>query len=370
MSLYDLFKLVAHYRRIFLVIVIGCSLLSVGIALVFPSSKYEATATLTSADPTASVATTTLMSMVSPIATQAAEEASQTVSVSARVGSGVDAQVIFFSASGSSAQECVDAVNNAASLTAKRAKETFDDLDDQYAAEQKDKNSGLIEKFDADDSIAHLLIEGVLANHDYSHCSFVVVEATQAVDGSTGLAKMLVLGLIGGLFASLCVVVFANMVKSPIKSRNEVESLGSPEVLLDASEGLDGDRLWANIQFAYGRVPQSIALVPVSAGDAEPVAQCLVNAAPRLGISAVQRKMVCLKSCDNEEAEEARIAACDSLLRSVEAACEANCSDATIVVVREWDDTARLLVNTLRELRLAKANLIGTVLLRQKCSRQ
>ena len=48
-------------------------------------------------------------------------------------------------------------------------------------------------------------------------------------------------------------------------------------------------------------------------------------------------------------------------MNSADTAYEANAATATVLVVPEWDDSLKDVERTLHELRIAKANVVGTI---------
>lgn len=227
---------------------------------------------------------------------------------------------VIVSATGSDASRCVEAANAVVKNAA-----------DQY----KSSNSGVIA---------------------------TVTEATSAVRDSPSLLKVAATACVLGLVAALCVVILLDIVKAPIKSREDVENACKLPVLGTGTSAEDGDRILANLQFACGKRPLTIAVVPIGQDKtAITVSNELAGALER---SAVRVKTVkgsphARRFKVNVPEDAAVVVCCPSLAAGVGASYIANSSDATVLCVAEWADSKRQLLSTIRELELAKANIAG-----------
>lgn len=155
---------------------------------------------------------------------------------------------------------------------------------------------------------------------------------------------------LAGLFAALFVLMIMYMRWRPvIDTKNLQESLRLPVfVLLPASDG--GSELLANIRFAAkGNHTQSICLIPLADDTAaEAVATGLIQGTKH-GRKDARIEIVC----------------CESLLKSIKVAYEAQRVDAVLLCIRQWSDSLSDAMNAVVELRLANAPLLGAVLVSQ-----
>lgn len=189
-----------------------------------------------------------------------------------------------------------------------------------------------------------------------------VTEATSAVRNTPSPLRVAATAFALGLFVAICIVVLIDIAKAPIKSREDAENACELPVLGTGTSVEDGDRILANLQFACGKRPSTIAVVPIGQADsAVVISNELVNALER---SSVRTRIVKgspharkLKVSVPEDA--AVVVCCPPLAAGAGASYIANSSDATVLCVTEWTDSKRQLLATMRELELAKANIAG-----------
>lgn len=172
--------------------------------------------------------------------------------------------------------------------------------------------------------------------------------ASEASVTSRGLKFYLMLGFAGAVFVAFCGVLiyyYACGFVSCVAAENKT-GLPLLEVLPVADSGA---RLVANVEFAAGKKPDSLCVVPVGAADAASVAE-LLDGAAATGVA-------------NSDAAGAvlQASAVSSISSDVSAAYTARDAEATVLVVKEFVSTTSELDLALRELKLAKANLIGFV---------
>lgn len=191
-----------------------------------------------------------------------------------------------------------------------------------------------------------------------------VIEATGATRNIPSPFKVVLAALALGLFVAICIIVFIDIAKEPIKSREDVEKACSLPVLGSSAE--DGDRILANLQFAHGKRPSTIAVVPVSNPEsAIAVSREFASALERSDarVRLVKGSPHARKFNVRVPEDAAVVVCCSPLVVGVGALYIANSSDATVLCVTEWTDSKRQLLTTVRELELAKANIAGLVLL-------
>lgn len=190
----------------------------------------------------------------------------------------------------------------------------------------------------------------------------IVTEATSAVRNTPSPFRVAATAFALGLFVAICIVVLIDIAKAPIKSREDAENACELPVLGTGTSVEDGDRILANLQFACGKRPSTIAVVPIGQADsAIVISNELVNALER---SSVRTRIVkgsphARKFKVSVPEDAAVVVCCPPLAAGAGASYITNSSDATVLCVTEWTDSKRQLLATMRELELAKANIAG-----------
>lgn len=190
----------------------------------------------------------------------------------------------------------------------------------------------------------------------------IVTEATSAVRNTPSPLRVAATAFALGLFVAICIVVLIDIAKAPIKSREDAENACELPVLGTGTSVEDGDRILANLQFACGKRPSTIAVVPIGQADsAVVISNELVNALER---SSVRTRIVkgsphARKFKVSVPEDAAVVVCCPPPAAGAGAFYIANSSDATVLCVTEWTDSKRQLLATMRELELAKANIAG-----------
>lgn len=187
-----------------------------------------------------------------------------------------------------------------------------------------------------------------------------VNEASSSTEERESIPKGLAAGLLVGLVLAACYLVLVDLVKAPIKSREEVQNLSELPVLGDV--GADDDQLFVNLRFRGGKDMRSITVVPLADGDeALSVANQLASSFEKVGFSTVCAQV----PADAEEplpapsVDGVTIYCCEPLAAGMGVAIAGHASDAVVLYVREWRDNKRQLAATIQELDLAGANLVG-----------
>lgn len=189
-----------------------------------------------------------------------------------------------------------------------------------------------------------------------------VTKATSAARDTPSSIKMVLVALALGLFIAICIVALIDMIKAPIKSREDTESVSELLVLGTVPSSDGGDRLLANLQFCCEVRPLSVAVVPVGVATTAPAtARELAGAFERsdVRVKLVKGSPHAKKFQVTVPPDAAIIVSCESLSAGMGAAYIAHNADATVLCVSEWTDSKRQLLSTLRELELAKANIAG-----------
>lgn len=211
---------------------------------------------------------------------------------------------------------------------------------------------------------ANTVANNAVSQYKSSSSSVIVAvtEATSAVCNTPSPFRVAATAFALGLFVAICIVVLIDIAKAPIKSREDAENACELPVLGTGTSVEDGDRILANLQFACGKRPSTIAVVPIGQADsAVVISNELVNALER---SSVRTRIVkgsphARKFKVSVPEDAAVVVCCPPLAAGAGASYIANSSDATVLCVTEWTDSKRQLLATMRELELAKANIAG-----------
>lgn len=349
LTLLDVLKLMRHYFKLVAAVVVVCTLAGVGLGFVkadLGNAEYTAEAVLTISEPTATVSASELMPLTQAIATNVvAENSADGVSVSREYD--LATRTISFTAVASSEAESIEAANGAAAQTAEEASAVLQSMADQYRAElaaEEVSGAGVL------DGLATFGLSERNRAAALEMVSFTVNDASQAISnsGKSTAAKYGLVGLLGGLFLAISIVVIIDFVKAPLKGREDIGKCFDVPVLAEGDGCSLGDRLWANVQFAIGEIPHSICLVPAAGSVPQGIEESLGNAIAANGV------------------EDVSAVACLPLDKSMDAAYVARAADATVVCAAPWRDSLRQVADTLRELELAQAKVVGIVLANEK----
>lgn len=204
------------------------------------------------------------------------------------------------------------------------------------------------------------------AANDYrsanNQVSITTNEATYAESTSPSIPKTALIALLAGLFVAVCVVVVIDVVKMPIKSRNDIEAASNLPVIGTIPTRDRGERLLANIRLGDGQ-PATIAVVPVGLTGGTLTCAELASAFENVG-TAVTR----IKGNPHAQSlsaialpEIVTIVECAPLSEGMGAVYIARDADVTILCASEWRDSRKALANVVEELQFAKANIGGVV---------
>lgn len=181
----------------------------------------------------------------------------------------------------------------------------------------------------------------------------------QAYSGTRVSSRSFVLsafaGLLIGLFVAVCLVMGIDVVARPVKGSFDLSnSSGFP--VLGELPGDTGERLLANIRFASGKPDmRTVLVVPVYEGEPAALVGMLIDRAAR-SESAYDGGI---------RGSQVRVSACAPLLQGAAAVYEARATDAVAIAASQWKDSRKNVESTANELRLANANVVGCVLVRE-----
>lgn len=195
-------------------------------------------------------------------------------------------------------------------------------------------------------------------------------EATMADSTSPNIFKIFAIALVIGLFIDLCVIVIIDMVKTPIKSRRDIENTTNLPILGSIPNRDRGERLLANIRFLSDGEPSSIAIVPSGLTGASLTCAELTSAFEQAGhpVSRVTAKPHAQGVNSFEVPGVVSIIECPPLSEGMGAVYAARDADMTVVCAREWSDSRKQLLSIVDELKFAKANVGGIVFLGSRYS--
>lgn len=361
MTFRDLLLTMRHYLKWVVIVPVLCALIAGGFVLVKNSDgeSYTAVSSLTVTDPTGTLSKDNLSNLTDALANgEAASLPGGGVSVKADSVT----QSVTFAAQGETAQDAIDLANEAASETAAALKAVLAEQGDAYWS----KVNATSDSYSSDPFLLSIL--GTAAADRVAalqSCVFTITEAAGASGGvSGGLAKYALVGLLGGLFSVVCVLVLMDSACRPIKSADDLQEISDLPVLASGTGAAAAERLWANVQFAVGDDIASICLVPVSDQNEQKEfsSQLARSASEKHSKSKAVSAQQIADGPSLEQVAPVLVVLCDPLDDSVTGAYVANKANATVVLVRCWADRASTVTATLHELRLVKANVVGLAL--------
>lgn len=343
MTLNDLWLLLRHYAKWVVAIPLTCMLLTGGYMFVSDHMKernFTAISVLTVTDPTALLSSTSLSNLMDALAQNEVSSLPEGVSA-AEADSDPATQSITFTVAAVNEEMAVAASNDIAAKTAEMIRDSLNTQADNYLSIVDQADEGLLPDDSAAVSAGTAAADRVAALRS---CVFTVTEAKEAsASASSGVLKYAAVGLLGGLFIVICALALFDSVARPVKGRADIAAVTDLPVLVDGDGSVDGERLWANICFLVA-TPRSVCVLPVSGEVRKDVSSLIVQAAGRDGVDAL------------------KVSDCPPLSTGIAGARVAREADATIVVVRPWEDKAACLRETLLELQIAQANVIGVAL--------
>lgn len=351
MTLLDVCKLIKHYIKPFIAIIVICTLVGLFAGYMkvqLNDSEYSSEAVLTISEPTGTVDAEELMPIVQAVAANVlVEDAFMDSDVSFKYD--LPSRTISFTAVGPTEEESVFLANAAARRTAELTDSMLTALAAEYMPNGSDaRESFLAEAVDGDSDVSRALALEAVA--------FTMNDAADASskDGGKDIFKFGIVGLFGGLFLAICMVLIIDLAKAPIRGREEIEKAFEIPVLVDGSDVDPGKRLWANVQFMCDDIPSSVCLVPIEESETEGLEEQFAAAIKDDAVSG------------GAGPDTVKLSACKPLSKDVDAAYAAHDADVTVVVAKPWKDSMKQLTATLQELSLAQANVAGIALVSTK----
>ena len=358
MTLHDLWLIIRHYAKWVIAVPLACMLLAGGYIYVsdhMRAQNFTATSTLTVTDPTALLGTASLSNLMDALAQNQVANLGDDAAATAK--SDPATQSITFTVTGGSEEAAVAAANDMAAKTADAIKESLNEQADNYLNAVDQTGEASVIGDGGAVSSGTTTADRVAALRS---CVFTISEAKQASSSaSSGVMKYAAVGLVGGLFLVICALALMDSVRRPIKSKADIAEVTDLPVLMDGNTAKDGERLWANIQFSVAD-PQSVCVIPISGPARKDISSLIVRAVDGTCAAASGE----LANSVSAASKSLVVEDCASLNEEIAGACIARGADATVVVVRPWDDKAACLRDALSELQLARANVVGIALVK------
>lgn len=338
MTLNDLLLLMKHYLRWVITVPIACALCAGAFVFagnIAKDSDYSASATLTIVDPSNSLSTSNLSYLLNATAQRiAADLSDDEVRVSAKPDD--KSQSVLISASAPSAEKAKEIANIASDQTTSAVSEIL--LGQAEAFRQEQQSSDFESSRSGEDVIGSKAVA-------LESCVFSVVPASVASEIDSGsFLKLVLAGFVGGLFLIVVVLIAYDLVKRPIKSKDDIGAVTDFPVLNGRGGASGAEITCANLLNYCGGVPDLVCVVPEK-GGCESFGNMLQTA------------------FDKTVGEKTEVKALASPNVSADTYLEARNADAVVVCVERWVGDAADLGDCLEELSLAKAKVVGIALI-------
>lgn len=338
MTAMELLAAAKHYWKMCMAIVAACTLAAACVFGFVLKPQYEATSSIIVMDPSGSVSTTTLTTVVSDCVAQY-DSAEGDSSIASSVGTGAKSQTVFITVEESSPEGAVRVANQAAQYAAEGAQDYFASLEERRQKVPAGDNNVV------DGSDDPLLIQQQ-SERSYAFCDFIVKDATGASAAGVGVAKGTAIGFLLGFCVALCALVARLIRRTPVASKSSLEGMVVCAPVLQVAENGDGsDRLWAMLEFGVDASISSVALLPVDKANTEPLSNVLAAAA------RIDRQV-----------PTPTFVACPAWCQSSAGAVSLHDADTTVVCVKRWGDSVRDVAATLNELSYMKVS-VGAIAL-------
>lgn len=177
----ELLAAAKHYWKTCVAIVAACTLAAACVFGFVLKPQYEATSSITVMDPSGSVSTTALTTVVNDCVAQYGSAEGDS-SIASSAGTGVKSQTVSITVEESSPEEAVLIANQAAQYAAEEAESYFASLEERRQKVLAEDNS-VVEGSDES-----LLIQQQ-GERSYAFCDFIVKDATGASAAGIGVAK-------------------------------------------------------------------------------------------------------------------------------------------------------------------------------------
>lgn len=338
MTAMELLAAAKHYWKMCVAIVVACTLAAACVFGFVLKPQYEATSSIIVMDPSGSVSTTTLTTVVNDCVAQYGSEEGDS-SIASSVGTGAKSQTVAITVEESLPEEAIRVANQAAQYAAEEAQNYFDSLEERRQKVLVEDNSVV------DGSNESLFIQQQ-SERSYAFCDFIAKDATGASAAGMGVAKGTAIGFLFGFCVALCALVARLIRRTPVVSKSSLGGMvGCAPVLQVAENGGGGDRLWAMLEFGVDAPISSVALLPVDKANTESLSNALAAAAR-----------------SDRQVPTPTFVACSAWCQSSAGAVSLHDADTTVVCVKRWRDSVRDVAATLNELSYMKVS-VGAIAL-------
>lgn len=360
MTLRDVLKVLRHYLIAAIVAACACVLIAVGYYLTTDDFRnpYVARASIVVSEPTGVLSSSGVTSLFESIAQDTVANAGYEPDLISLTNE-ANSQEIAFSVQGPSAAETLEIANSLVDATVKSARAALQGIADSYQA-------GVAESESLIGGDPTEFAPGVSTADRIAALDSVYVSVTNASTAEDirikSLFKFCLVGVLGGVISAICVVVLLDSLKRPVRGAQEACEIAKVPILSTSNYADFAERMLMNVQF----------LMP---GSFENV--CVLSLGSRQdALDALRRSLSADVSClvgDSDEGVrrgiqellwgDVTVKVCSSISCCAESAKIANSCDATVLAVRLWVDSVDNLKKELQELEVARANLVGLIIL-------
>lgn len=214
MTVMELLAAAKHYWKMCVAIVVACTLAAACVFGFVLEPQYEATSSIIVMDPSGSVSTTTLTTVVNDCVAQYGSAEGDS-SIASSVGTGAKSQTVSITVEESLPEEAIRVANQAAQYAAEEAQNYFDSLEERRQKVLVEDNSVV------DGSNESLFIQQQ-SERSYAFCDFIAKDATGASAAGMGVAKGTAIGFLFGFCVALCALVARLIRRTPVVSKSSL----------------------------------------------------------------------------------------------------------------------------------------------------
>lgn len=366
-----LMSLLKHCRVFIIVVTLLCALVGTGITVAGNVVTYHAQSSMVLDDLSGEFTPDELIALVYPIAVSEAADAPEGSVVSVKGpdknASYLDLRTLVFTATSVGNDSCVQAVNDVVADTVASAQTVLEDFDAKRQEEYEEQLAA-VSALPFEDDETRLTAALRISNPEPTNCIFSVTEATSAAGDDVNVPRAAIAYLVIGLVISSCLIIVWALIKAPIKSATDIESVYDLPVVVMSHSTLAVKRIWLNSVIALDNEPETMAFVPVGSRAASNVAFCVGKELEASGRSAIVVDPAIFAGGSIPDRGVVELIQCSPFSESVESIVSARNADAVVVCARQWKCGLRELAETMRELRFADAKIVGFALITKTVS--
>ncbi|MEY8313897.1 hypothetical protein [Adlercreutzia muris] len=360
MTLRDVLKILKHYSVNAVAVICVCVFAAVGYYLTSADfwNPYSAKTSIVTSEPTGVLSSSGVQSLLESVARDTVADVDYDPDLIS-LTSDANSQEIVFSVRGPGAAEALEIANGLVDTTTESARATLRGIADSYQA-------GVAESESLIGGDPTEFAPGVSTADRIAALNSVYISVTNAFMAEDtrikGFFKFCLVGVLGGAVAAICVVVLLDSLKRPIRDAQEAREVAKVPILSTNDRANFAERMLMDIQFLMPDGLESVCLL--SLGSKQDVLDALHHSLSA-GIS-------CSVADSDEGAQDGIqrlswggvvVNICPSISCCTESARIANSCDATVIAVRLWSDSVDSLKKELQELDVARANLVGLIIL-------